>query len=619
MGDSFEPDSFEPDPGQNMTPVRKPLTMQEIMALPDPRDQALARLQAARDLGSEPKEEEARRDLGFANQNRGRELRQAEVDQMPWVDRKLAGFGGGIMHAAQQVGNLVGQVSDQAVKEDSNDPLAQSVPWSHAAGNALPAVAASVAGAAASGGASLPLGLRALLGAGEGLAQGAVLSDPGSRLGGAGVSAAVGGMLPVGGAVVKRGVRGFAQPRGGGAFLDAASPEYAERMTTGQLAGGAFRDLEEGATHLPYFGNRVQAAQAEGKKVIMQEMELLANPTPSPGVTPPPLPRGNVQEWWRALYDRVNGAYDTLKNTPKQTAPINTPTLRQAIPWQGPLKDLPVQVDAAKLLSFVDDSLAKSGAAPGTDAYKQAAHVLQNATQSLAQGTGATWGGLHDLRVVLRAAGSKAKDDGVKSAIKNLEAKITGELVSPLSHGEAQALKDADKAYANVLMAREALIDQAGLQGKYTNSLESRPLRRALEGRMGDNKVAGGGGGWLRDFIEAADDAFGPKHINAANAPGHLTSSSAGRSVGSYLSEAAAALPVALGAYSKPGQALLKGQTVGQRALSKALATPAGAAADAAGAAVVQPTMRERANKAGGPVLDPMLSAFLHALKGGSK
>lgn len=126
---------------------------------------------------------------------------QAEADKMPWLERQLAGVGGGMVHAAKQAGNLLGKVgipgmpSDADVRESAEylrplpgvaratGGIAAALPVSLAAGMAVPATGT--------------LGALVAANAALGAAQGGVFADPGERLSGAMTGGAFGASLPL--------------------------------------------------------------------------------------------------------------------------------------------------------------------------------------------------------------------------------------------------------------------------------------------------------------------------------------------------------------------------------------------------------------------------------------
>jgi hypothetical protein len=479
---------------------------------------------------------------------------KSESAKMSGLQRTLASLGGGMLRAGKQVGNLVGLVPDESVKETSQalSNLTEGNTWTGTVpsfvGEALPQVATAMA---APGPVGAGLATRMLAGGLQAVGQKMAFSDPGQRLEGLGPSAAVGALFPAAGAAIKRAGEGL-RTSGAGRYLSDLG--YGDKLTIGQRAPDSIiAKMENAASRAPLLGQFVQRRQAEGRSVLQDELGRWMEPDAFNPRSALPQSAG-TRPWFDEAAKRLGTAYEDFANLPKGASTIS---------------DTPLGIRPQTFLVDLQDAVKSVPGITPKEFSAAASRINNILSPAVTKRGGPTWGDMHEVRSNIRAAlrkmGPDTESQYVKEALRNMEGKVTGYLGKPLTSAESTTLSELDKAYSASKLTEGALVRQSGLSN--TPSMSAQALRKELESSLPQSMQARGTGGPQRDFVEAADKAFAPVASDPSVMVAH--SSQSNMPVLRFIKEAALATPVALGTYSKTGQRLLKGDTAFNDLLTK--------------------------------------------------
>lgn len=359
--------------------------------------------------------------------------------------------------------------------------------WAYLGGNVAGGLASAAVtpGFAAAKGAGL--GMRALAGLGNGVAQGAVFGLGASEakdvagmvkdtLTGGVVGGALGGALPVVGAGGRAIYRGIVKPTEAAKFLER---QGVDNLTVGQMQPGSLlAQLEEAGTSVSGAGPAIQA-QREAAKTAWQEA-VMREALP-PGMAPPA--RGTpAHEALDAAYGGFEAAY--------------APAKAAAIP-EAAARALPRALSAATERPGV---LATDETRRVVDKFLQNEATLLDKVSPAAEQ-------LLQIRSNIRRAARDAlrgEDYTKGQLLEGAEAEVTKSLEAQLSGAELVALRKADQAYSKYKTVEGAMHRAGDAPGGMTPAM----LSNQLKSTMDRGAYARGGGDELRDLAAAGRQAL---------------------------------------------------------------------------------------------------------------
>lgn len=512
-----------------------------IKPYPELMNELHAMARRARELGDAEALAKVQEFMGRAQQMELDRYRQETVANMSGTERAVTAFGEGARHAIRQAAGLVpGGPSDEEILEASelNRPLAQASPKASLAGGASIAVPTAVAlGAPTMGaGAAVAIPANAALGA----LHGAAFSDPGQR----GESALIGGGLGGGATLISALGKGAAygiQPKGAGLTLSKMG--FADDLTPGQInPGGAFNKFENAMESLPWAGGAVTKARAKGAAVLQKALGREVVP---PGSTPPSAL--NKSEWYRQALQEFEPVYDRIAE------------IGQVVPgakrWQSMIRS------------------AQQVPGMNSAAAKKVDSIITKALEPIKRkGANVGWKDIQSVRSYIRNArdayrtSAAADDKLIGSALREAESVLTAELESALPANMQQLLRDTDRAYSNLMVARDT-IDNMRLGGGETIS----PAKFAAEvwKRLPASTVAKGEGGSLRELAETGLEAFSPRSPETGARLATLGALGIPAAMVGEVPVLAGTLAAARAAYTPTGMRILKGMTPIQQAAQR--------------------------------------------------
>lgn len=466
------------------------------------------------------------------------------------------GWGSAIPNVARQVGNMVGLVPDETVREaDALDaPLLATkggFTGRFLGDTAVVTALTGGAGSAISGGASAlnlarvakiaasPIG-RGII---EGGLQGAILAGPDNRLGGAGIGAAVGGAVPA----VIGGVRGALQTVANGAKRTPQAQRLLDEgvsLTPGQMnPSGVLNHVEEAIQSVPFAGTVIKNARDSAMDDWQRAFINRGSMAPA---------AANKAQTLANLLDDAERSfapfYDEAKGFPLQPAIVNTGA---NVPLSSAIKRA-VQDPAI----FADDAARSK--------------VAKFVTNQLTAAKGdLTSDGLLTIRSAVRAEARAARiagDDATRKLFEATDKQMTKALYSQLPGRALKALQAADAKYGRYKVAEAAMFKAGARAGGFTPSQAAQAVKEATKA-----KVFATGGGVSRDL---ADDAARVFEVRQPPTGARLAT------VGALLKFPAIGIPVAAGsaalASTATGRALSAGQTAWQRQMARALQAASG-------------------------------------------
>ena len=480
------------------------------------------------------------------------------------IEGRLEAFGESAAHALKQLGNLGSPllVPDETVTR--SEEMLRAVRKKHPLVSALGGMSIAVPPAVIAGGASIPAQIA------SGAVQGGAFSDPGERLEGAAWGGALSGLLPM----ATRAVRGIIKPAGSG--KDLVAKGYGDKLSIGQMDPDSFvNKVEQAGEKVPLLGRFIRARRQEGQSIVA---DRLAQEMAPPGTSGVISQAGGMQPWLKEGLSRLDEAYNQLRSS--ATGPIHVtdkfPDIMAGASVSGVTGMTPPAEMTAKYL-------IRNTTAP----------MLDSQTITAAQKVRSD---LRDLgrKYAQSADTSKNPDHSyIAEALKNAERAMTSKMNAVLSPADQAILSATDKAYSTAMMTRDALVKQSGIGN--AASVDPHRVGELLRKSLGKTKTATGEGGDLRSFIEAAQGSMteipmteGSQALSAARM-GPLTFYQLGLDTLGAISGAA-------GVYSKTGQNLLKGSTVGQKIMSKAGDAMPEGTNDAVRAALIELLRQKKGN-----------------------
>ena len=451
------------------------------------------------------------------------------VDDMSTAERALFGAGSGVTNVVQNIGNILGLVEDETVRETRalTQPLRETTAGrigefgGELATSLIPAAgAARVITAASKVLPSLsraPALVRAVgVGATEGAVQGAVTAGPDDRGEAAYLGAATGGLFPAAGAAY-RSARAGVRPTPAARALTQKGVE----LTPGQMnPRGILGQLEEVTEALPLVGPTVRAAREEGWRQTRRLVAENAAPPGFQGVIP----------------DNQNKAVDALREGYKEAYKI----------VEG------IDVTPFGLSTKFKQAVRDRSTLVKKDDINSVARFLNNQLSAI-QGRGIIKSeDLLRIRSNIREQ-LRARDisSGAERLLVNAEKAVTDSLDSQLPADAMSALKAIDNQYAKFVVFRRAVEKKADKEGFTPNQL-SLAVKEAT-----DAGEYAAGGGRLREISNPAADVFSTTQPKTGRMVATLGALGLG-GYGAYQDPTGAALPLT-------GLGLLYGTAAGRR------------------------------------------------------
>jgi hypothetical protein len=409
------------------------------------------------------------------------------VDDMSTAERAMFGAGSGIANVVQNVGNILGFVEDETVRETRalTQPLRETTAGrvgefgGELAASLVPAGgAARLLGMAAKAAPILskaPALARAIgTAATEGAVQGAVTAGPDERGEAAYFGAATGGLFPAVGAAY-RAARAGVRPTPAARSLVRQGVE----LTPGQMnPQGILGQLEEGAEALPVVGPKVREARQGGWQ---QTQKLVAKSSAPPGFN-------------KAIPDDPNEAVDVLRKGFNEAYSVAEGfPVAPKIMSEG--ADIPL---STAFRNAVRDrsTLVKD------DDVRSVSRFLKNELSAI-QGRPLQSEDLLRVRSNIREQ-LRARDlsSGSERLLINAEKSVTQALESQLPEDAMRALKQVDNQYAKFSVYRRAVAK--GGEKEFTPKQLSTAVKEATD--AGEYSA---GGGLLRSISKPAATVFG--------------------------------------------------------------------------------------------------------------
>jgi hypothetical protein len=402
------------------------------------------------------------------------------VDDMNTAERTMFGAASGVANVVQNVGNILGLVEDETVRETRSltQPLRDTTAGrvGEFGGELLTSIvpaAGVVRGISAAARLAPSLSRAPALakavaaGATEGAVQGAVTTGPDERGEAAYLGALTGGAFPLVGATYRT-ARSGVRPTRSARELSRQGVE----LTPGQMnPQGALGQLEEVSESLPFgVGTAITKARQGGWR---QTRKLVAENSAPPGFTSsiPEDPNKAVD----ILRKGYNDAYKVVEGIDVTPFGLNT-SFRQAVRDRSTLVK---KEDAQSVDRFLKSELS---AIEGRGMIKSddLLRIRSN------------------IRELLRA---RDISTGSEKLLLNAEKAVTDALEAQLPADAMKALKDIDRQYAKFSVFRRAVV-KGGDQGFTPNQLSAAVKEAADAGEYA------AGGGLLRQFSGPAAEVF---------------------------------------------------------------------------------------------------------------
>jgi hypothetical protein len=503
-----------------------------------------------------------------------------------WLEQGLLGSGGEAVRLGQGLKQSLGMQTDPLLRAVSQQEL--STPAGKVGGALTDtAITAPIGGLATSGLARLG-GLGARIAGNalgnavvQGGVQGAITANPGQRLEGAGLGAALSPVLPLAASGLGKIATGLMRTPEAQALLDRGI-----QLTPGQLnpAGKVVNRLEQAFTHVPFIGGKIANARgaASGQYTRSMLEDALA-----PGATLTSAPDADFNDLVANAQHGFDQAYDqTLRSTVPGGGFRMKPVIMNTSGPDVPLSQAFQQLASRTRPGLVDPVQRRLG--------KNLQDLLSNTVKVAQRSGGLQADDLQQLRSQLRdAARDVSPVDNASRAQKGFwndaQQLVTQALESQLPTQTSQALRSIDQQYAKFAIVRNAARMAKDQPGGPTPAQFTQAIAQATA----PNTYAAGGG-WNRDLSKAARSVFASTvpHTGATGA-GTIAPVIAGIE-GAMHPAFIAAHPAALGglglgagglygAYTRPGLRILAGQSAPQRAIQGLLQSIHPAAKEAIG------------------------------------
>lgn len=462
--------------------------------------------------------------------------------------KAVAGYSRGVRNVGRHAANLVGLMSDEAMADANrlDAPLMRhgSAQLGSAIGEAVVTAPVMAGGAGLAG--RTALGARMVAnpiarGAIEGLAQGALMADPGQKGEGALLGGALGAALPTALAGGSKLVRGMTRTPEAEALL-----RQGVDLTPGQMnPHGWFNAIEESWQSTPGIGPLVRGAR---DNAVRDWQRLVVQQAAAPGQT---IAKGAGQEMLDTAYRGFDAAYDPAKGFP-----VGAKIMSAA----GPDMPLPQAFarEAAKSRLGLEPA---ARANVGDWAQTQLNELIQEARRS---GRGLTSDDLIRFRSMLRTAARDAggltqPERAQQALLADIEKQITAALDSQLPGSATAALRAADDQYAKYKIVERAM----ARAGDQASGMTPAKLEAAIKSATGPGEFARGGG-LLRDVERQGRAAF-----EQVSPPTGARLASIGLPVAAVTANPSVGLPLAGGVASlvgtRTGRRLAQGMTPQQQ------------------------------------------------------
>ncbi len=478
------------------------------------------------------------------------------TDGMSRGDKLLSGIGRGMSSIGRNVGNIVGAVRDDSVRESNALDADLLNTTAGAIGNFIGETAAIT---------PLTLGVGAGLGAvgkagsvaaryfgnpitrgmAEGAVQGSISAGPDNRLGGAAIGGAVGGVLPAAGMAIGTAARGLKRTPEAQMLLNRGVS-----LTPGQMNPTGFvNQIEESIQSVPLVGSAIRSArenaQGQFQRTAIQEgsMAPLSNATNTIS--------GQLDE----AYKSFGPAYTPGKGFPVGAKIVNT----------GP--DVTLDDAFAKLAKK-----PRAGLVPGEriNESRVLRDQLNEVVQAARRKGGMTSDDLLSFRSTLRSAkrnfsGPGAKESAMRDLYDEAESAVTKALDSQLPPDAMSAVRAADAKYGTYKTLESAVAKARDRPQGFTGTM----LSQAIKESTPESLYARGGGGPLRNLAGVASNVFEVRAPSTGSRLGVIGAGVLAPTLG---------IPVGGGllglAATQTGRRMAAGQTAPQKALLSLLAKP---------------------------------------------
>lgn len=414
-------------------------------------------------------------------------IAQRMVNDMSTAERALFGAGSGITNVVQNVGNILGLVEDETIRETRalTQPLRETGAGraGEFGGELLTSILPGAGAVRALGAASklapvlsrTPALTRAIAaGATEGAVQGAVTAGPEARGESAYLGAVTGGLFPAAGAAY-RAVRSGITPTRSARTISKMGVD----ITPGQAnPRGVFGQLEENVEALPGVGPVVSNLRREGwrqtQKVVAQEVL-----PPGAAVKIP----DNMNTAVEKIGESYNDAYKIVDG-------IQIP-----------------QSSVDDVASGFDNAIADPNVLRTKDEFETVKNFLENQKSALRNLKRPIL--TDDLLKIRSTIREKLRQRDISSGtaelLENAESSIADALKKNIP-GNAQDVMDAlraiDSQYAKFAIFRKAVY-QGGESGAFTPRQLSESIRQSTQ-----PNVYAGGGGLMRNISGPAREVF---------------------------------------------------------------------------------------------------------------
>lgn len=413
-------------------------------------------------------------------------ITQQMVNEANPIERGALGAVYGMGNIAQNVGNIVGLVDDETIKQHEKiaKPLLETTAGKvgQFAGETL-ATALPISGGAgmlARGGGALAKMLANPIarGAAEGAIGGAITAGPDQRVSGATMGSLGGAAVPAVGAAY-RGLRSGVRPTASAQQLMQKGVE----LTPGQMnPTGTFGQLEEVSKALPVVGPRIAAARQNAWK---QTQDVVAQQAAPPNI---PVKVGKTaNDTVSNLKDAFDTAYSSVKGFP-----ISSPSILRTT---GP--DIP-------LSKAFDSALrGKTNAIVTNQDIGAVNRFLKNQLTAFQKGNVKS----EDLLAVRSNIRAARRDPnlsmGADEILKKAEDAVTQSLESHLPPQATQGLRDIDNQYGKFKVFENAVVKAGDKPEGFTPFQLSQAVKEAA-----DKGEYAAGGGRLRGMSQASADVF---------------------------------------------------------------------------------------------------------------
>lgn len=448
--------------------------------------------------------------------NIGKATRE-EMASRPWIENQIAAVGNAVRGPYEGVKQLLGMGDKQ--NAEAVRTIDQEAPTGAIAGN-LAMMAVPGVGAATN-----TLGRSAALGAGLGALQPTLEGE--SRL----ANAAIGGAS---------GAVGYGVGKAAGRVLAPQTREAARllrdegvRLTPGQVLGGAAQRIEDASTSIPFAGDVIRGAKVRA-----------------------------TEDFNRAAYNRVLAPLGEAvdRNFPVGREGVEEVSRRVSDAYHQLLPQLHVQGDPQFGQRLLNLRQMATSLPPAQSA--QLDRIMQNELLSRFTPAGLMSGETMkqvDSKLGSIAANYRGAPDPDQRALGGAVRQLQGELRSLVARNnpaEAPRLTAINEAYANLLRVESAAGTLGAQDGVFSGAQLTNRVR-AKDASLNKRAFAQGKA-LMQDLAESGKDVLGQK-VPDSGTPFRLANM-LGAGGAAFLDPSVTATVAALGgAYTRPGQAVLRG------------------------------------------------------------